>query len=60
MKKYFKYKGVTVNAFGLPVLFKDKKVIKHGESKRKYFQYRQFNFNFSLSKPFPMTTNGTG
>jgi hypothetical protein len=52
MKKYFKYKGVTVNAFGLPVLFTDKdKPVESKKSSRNYFQYRLFDYHFPLTAP---------
>jgi|SRR3989339_581940 len=52
MKKYFKYKGVTVNAFGLPVLFADKNEVKKPRgSKRRYSEYKHFDFNFAINAP---------
>lgn len=53
MRKYLKYKGVTVNRFGIPVFSSDKKK-KGGESKRsqrKYSDYKHFIFNFALTAP---------
>lgn len=47
MKKYLKYKGVTVNAFGLPVLFSKNKVARKGETKRRYSNYKHFIHNFT-------------
>ncbi|MEI6528642.1 MAG: CRISPR-associated endonuclease Cas2 [bacterium] len=52
MKKYLKYKGVTVNAFGLPVLFSDKNEAKRSQkSQRRYSGYKHFDFNFSNAAP---------
>ena len=52
MKKLLKYKGVTVNAFGLPVLGSNKNNLpKKGEKGRRYYQYRRFIFNFPLASP---------
>ena len=49
MKKHLKYKGVTVGAFGLPVLLSNKKDIsRRGEPGRKYFQYQRFIYNFKI------------
>jgi hypothetical protein len=49
MKKYLKYKGVTVNSFGIPVIalnkFDPTKTKKEG---RKYYQYRCFEFNYKV------------
>ncbi len=51
MKKYLKYKGVSVNAFGLPILISDKnKTIIHEKGKR-YYQYRYFVHNFENTAP---------
>ena len=52
MKKYLKYKGVTINRFGIPVFHSDKNsTIRSGIPGRKYYQYRYFNFNFPISAP---------
>lgn len=52
MMRYHKYKGVTVNAFGLPILFSGKKDIPEpGESGRRYSQYRCFVYNFKNTAP---------
>lgn len=54
MEKHFKYKGVTVNAFGLPVSSEKKKDYQPISNKRRYYQHRTFNFPFSLSAPRDM------
>lgn len=52
MRKHLKYKGVTVNAFGLPILFSDKNKFEESKkSKRNYFKYRQFDSYFALTSP---------
>jgi DNA-binding transcriptional regulator PaaX len=52
MKKYLKYKGVAINAFGLPISNSNKKDIKKfREIGKRYFQYKTFVFNFPLSAP---------
>jgi hypothetical protein len=52
MKKYFKYKGVTVNAFGVPILFENKEEVKKSrDSKRKYSDYKHFVHNYSIDAP---------
>jgi CRISPR-associated endonuclease Cas2 len=52
MKKYLKYKGLTVNAFGLPILGSDKDdVKKKGTPGKMYYQYRCFEFNYKLNSP---------
>ena len=52
MRRHLKYKGVTVGAFGLPVLFSDKKDTPGpGEPGRKYFQYQCFIHNFKNTDP---------
>ena len=52
MKNYLKYKGVAVNAFGIPVFNSSNKNIKKlGVKGKRYFQYRHFIFNFPLSAP---------
>lgn len=52
MKKHLKYKGVTINALGLPVLFSDKNKVKESRKpQRKYSEYKHFDFNFSNKAP---------
>ncbi len=52
MKKYLKYKGVAVNAFGLPILVSNtNKKKKFKNTQRKYSEYKHFDFNFSISLP---------
>ena len=52
MKRHLKYKGVSVNAFGLPVLFSDEnEVNKTKIPKRKYSEYKHFVHNFPVSAP---------
>jgi len=53
MKKYFKYKGVTVNSLGVPIFLsrKKKKVGESKQSLRKYSDYKHFNYNFALAAP---------
>lgn len=51
MGKYLKYKGVTVKAFGLPVVGSDKKEKQAGVSKRIYSFHRCFDYNFALNAP---------
>jgi hypothetical protein len=52
MKKYLKYKGVTVNAFGLPVLSSNKKEIRESRTPlRKYSGYKHFDYNSSINTP---------
>jgi hypothetical protein len=52
MKKYLKYKGVTVNRFGIPILFSDKsKITKKGIPGRKYYQYPCFIHNYKNTAP---------
>jgi len=52
MKKYLKYKGVTINHFGIPVFSFDKKdIIKKGTPGRKYFQYPCFIHNYKNTAP---------
>jgi len=53
MKRVLKYKGVTVNTFGLPLynsLEKENK-IKKGIKGKRYFQHRNFIYNFPLGAP---------
>lgn len=52
MKKYLKYKGIRVNAFGLPVFDSNKKnSVKIGEKGRRYFQFQCFTYNFKNKAP---------
>ena len=52
MKKYLKYKGVTVNQFGIPLFLLDKKdTIKRGVPGRKYYQYKYFIHNYKNTAP---------
>ena len=51
MKKYLKYKGVTVNSFGLPVFSSGKKEIRLGKSGKRYYQYQCFDFNYKKDSP---------
>ena len=52
MGKYLKYKGVTVNRFGIPVFITDKEdVIKKGTPGKKYYQNKYFNYNFKNTAP---------
>ncbi len=54
MKKYFKYKGLTVNRFGLPVFSANGNMISksvNGEKGKRYFQYQCFNHNFKNTAP---------
>ena len=52
MKKYLKYKGVTVNSFGIPVFNPDKDNIKKtGKIGKRYNQYHCFEFNYKLNSP---------
>jgi len=52
MKKYLKYKGVTVNAFGLPISgFNKNDYKKSGKSGKRYYQYRCFEFNYKINSP---------
>jgi hypothetical protein len=52
MRKYLKYKGVTVNTFGIPVFRSGKKnVLKQKQSGRKYYQYPSFIHNYSTASP---------
>lgn len=55
MKKYLKYKGVEVNAFGIPTfLLKKDRIIKSGTPGRKYYQYKYFGGNFKNTAPRDM------
>jgi hypothetical protein len=52
MKKYLKYKGVEVNAFGVPTFLLNKEnIIKSGTPGRKYYQYKCFEFNYKIGSP---------
>jgi hypothetical protein len=52
MKKYLKYKGMTVNAFGIPVSSSNKKEVKKYQNpKRRYSDYKHFICNFALTAP---------
>ncbi len=52
MGKYLKYKGVTVNHFGIPIFSSDKKsAIRVGEKGRRYFQYPCFIHNYKNTAP---------
>src|SRR3989339_498296 len=52
MGRYLKYKGVTVGAFGLPVLFSEKNNFIESKSPKKiYSLYKHFDFNFALTAP---------
>ncbi len=52
MKRYLKYKGVTVNAFGVPVFNSGKSnTVRKGELGRRYFQYKCFNHNYRNNSP---------
>ncbi len=52
MRKYLKYKGVTVNAFGIPVFDPNKDNIKKtGMIGKRYNQYRCFDFNYKIDSP---------
>jgi CRISPR-associated endonuclease Cas2 len=47
--KYLKYKGVEVNALGIPTFLLNKdKIVESGTPGRKYYQYRCFEFNYKL------------
>ncbi|MCX6717137.1 MAG: CRISPR-associated endonuclease Cas2 [Candidatus Taylorbacteria bacterium] len=51
MRKYLKYKGVPVNALGLPIFNPNKKEIHKSEPKRFYSFHKCFDFNFGSSSP---------
>ncbi len=52
MRKYLKYKGVTVNAFGIPIFHSDKKKVpRQGRPGRKYYQYPRFIHNYPIASP---------
>jgi len=54
MGRLFKYKGVTVNALGIPVFSSDKKEKISSVPKRVYSFHRCFDFNFTLNSPRDM------
>lgn len=52
MKKYLKYKGLTVNHFGIPVFDSNKKdTIRRGNPGRKYYQLKYFIHNYKNTAP---------
>jgi len=56
MKRVLKYKGVTVSTFGLPLYnsYEKKREKSHtrlGEKGKRYFQHKNFVFNFPLGAP---------
>ena len=51
MGKYLKYKGVTVNHFGIPVFSSEKKEKQTSIPKRIHSFHRCFDFNFALNSP---------
>ena len=56
MKRVLKYKGVTVNTFGLPLFNssekeKEKEKGNFGIKGKRYFQHKNFIFNFLLGAP---------
>ncbi len=52
MKKYLNYKGVRVNAFGIPAFLLDKEEKpKSVRAQRKYSEYKHFIFNFPITAP---------
>ncbi len=51
MKKYLKYKGVTVNRFGIPVFSSNKKEKLVSPPKRNYSFHKCFYYNFKLNSP---------
>jgi hypothetical protein len=52
MGKYLKYKGITVNAFGIPVPDPWKThQARQGVKGRKYYQFRCFTYNFKNTAP---------
>ncbi len=52
MNRHLKYKGVTVGAFGLPVLFsKENKVTESKNPKKIYSLHKHFDFNFAITAP---------
>ncbi len=51
MRKHFKYKGVIVNALGLPIFNSDKKKNLASTPKRSYSFHKCFDFNFANTSP---------
>lgn len=51
MKRRLKYKGVTVNTFGLPIFSSDKKENLVPVQKRNYSFHKCFDFNFANTSP---------
>ena len=52
MKKTLKYKGIEVNCLGIPVLSSVKNnILNKGEKGKRYFQHRNFVFNFPITSP---------
>ena len=52
MRKYYKYKGVTVNRFGIPVFTSPKKDVRRkGIPGRKYYQLPSFIYNYKNTAP---------
>ena len=52
MRKYLKYKGVTVKAFGLPVSGSNKDDVEKAVLPGKmYYQYRCFEHNYKIGSP---------
>lgn len=49
MKKYLKYKGMSVNSFGIPIWDPNKKEVECSE--KKYIQHQTFNFIFEKNSP---------
>jgi len=49
MKRHLKYKGVTVNSFGIPIRNSIKEEKK--QSRNKYHQYHYFNSNLAETAP---------
>ena len=48
MRKYRKYKGITVNSFGIPVFNQKRDILK---SSKEYSQYHCFNFKLDKTLP---------
>lgn len=52
MKRHLKYKGVSVNTLGLPVVFLDKDGKRKSKNEqRKYSEYKHFDFYFPNTAP---------
>ena len=52
MGKYLKYKGMTVNAFGLPIIFSDnEKNDSSNQKKRRNVHHKYFDFAYALTAP---------